>query len=210
MTKSKKIENLSTPTTEEGFRSQSALAQYIVVNCRPDVCAAVQLIAPGSTKVEDAQFKSLGKAVPHLKETKKIGFDFVKLDIASVCVVVWPDASFAKAIGMKSQLGFVNPLPYGQKRAYIDHYGFNRCHRLSRSIMAAEVHALVHAFDNGFVVQEVLEELLGRRVELEAFVDSRTLFNVIANNSCTAERRLQIYMCTLREAFRKAELQSTG
>lgn len=37
----KKIENLFRPTTEDGFRSQRALAQYIGLDCKLNVCAGV-------------------------------------------------------------------------------------------------------------------------------------------------------------------------
>lgn len=49
--------------------------------------------------------------------------------------------------------------------------------------MAAYAYALVHGFDIGLVFLEAINELLGRRVELEAFVDSLVLFNVITKNS---------------------------
>lgn len=63
------------------------------------------MIAPGSTKVEDMQVKSLEKAVCHLKEEKEIGLDFVTLDIASVRVVVSSDTSLTSGVGMKGPLG---------------------------------------------------------------------------------------------------------
>lgn len=46
--------------------------------------------------------------------------------------------------------------------------------------MAAEVHALVHASDKVYHIREAPYELLGRDVELEAFVNNPTLFNVVA------------------------------
>lgn len=82
-TATKKIENLAPPTSEGGFCSQMALAQYIGVKCRPEPCASVRLITTESTKVEDAQFKWLVKAIRHLKE---ISLHFDKLYISSVGV----------------------------------------------------------------------------------------------------------------------------
>lgn len=86
----KKIENPVTSTTEDEFRSQRSLAKYIGVSCRPDVFDTVQLIEPRSTKVENAQFKSLRKEFRHLNETKKVGLDFVKLNIAPVRLIFCP------------------------------------------------------------------------------------------------------------------------
>lgn len=72
---------------------------------------------------------------------------FVKVDMTSIHVVVLSDASFANARYMRSLLGFVTLMAGEQRRANIFHYASKRCHRVSRSAMAAEVHALVHAFD---------------------------------------------------------------
>lgn len=117
---------------------------------------------------------------------------------------------FPNAVGMKSQLGFVILLADGQKRANIVHHISTRYHRVSRSVMATEVHALVRAIDIGFVVREAFEKLFGRGLEPEAFVDTRTLFNIIAKKSCTAKRRLQIEVWALTERYRKWAFQSIG
>lgn len=64
-------------------------------------------------------------------------------------------------------------------------------------------HTLLHSLDNRYIVREGLAELLGKTVELEAFVDSRTLFNIIAMNSNTAERILQIDVFSLKKRCRR-------
>lgn len=111
---------------------------------------------------------------------------------------------------MKSQLDFVILLEDGPMKVNIFQEGFTRCRTVLRSVLATEVHALFHAFDNGFVVREALEELLGRRAELEYFVDSRTLLNVTAENSITEEPRLQIALCVPKECCRKEKMQRIG
>lgn len=49
----------------------------------------------------------------------------------------------------------------------------------------AEVHALVMGFDYVFIFQKRLFELLGRELRFEAFMDFKTLFNVIAKDGLT-------------------------
>lgn len=73
MTEQKKILKLVTPTTKEAFRSQRALTQYIAMNCRPDICATLQLIAPGNARIENRQFKSLKKSITNMKDTSGVG-----------------------------------------------------------------------------------------------------------------------------------------
>lgn len=46
--KERKIAKLTSPETQKYFAIEMALVQYIGVNCRQNICAAVQLIAPGS------------------------------------------------------------------------------------------------------------------------------------------------------------------
>lgn len=87
------------------------------------------------------------------------------------------------------------------------HYGLSGCHRVTRSVMAAEVHALIHAVDMGMIVQDALSTLFNCSIEVEAFVDCRTLFNVATRNSNTAERRLQNDVFALPEGYNNGELK---
>lgn len=184
--------------------------QYIGVDCIPKFCATVQLIVPGSTKVDKAQFKSLGRAIHLLKEINDNGLDFVKLDIASLRVVFLSDASFAKVVGMNSELGFVILSADGHKCSNMVLYGSNRCQRVSRSITAAEIHAFIQAFDTGLVVPEAPDQLLNRQVDGAALTDSCTLSNVMTKSSGTEKRRLQINFYAPLESYRKEEQRSIG
>lgn len=47
---------------------------------------------------------------------------------------------------------------------------------------------------------------MGRNVELEALVDSKTLFNFIAKDGSTVERRLKIDVMALRQSYENVEL----
>lgn len=90
------------------------------------------------------------------------------------------------------------------------HYKSSPRNRATRSVRVAEVHALVYAFGQGHCIRRILEELMGRRVENEVFVESRTLVNNNVKNSTTAERRLQIGVGALRKSDRKGELKNVG
>lgn len=108
------------------------------------------------------------------------------------------------------QLGCVIRLADERRKGNVVHYGSSRCHRVTRSVMAAEVHALVLAFDFGYIIRDATEQLLDRRIEMEAFVDSRTLFNVVAKNGSTTERRLQIDIMASKKSYPPEELQKIG
>lgn len=131
-------------------------------------------------KVRRSPFVIAEKEIDHMKETSDSGLDFVLLEIKSVPVVVLLDKSFANVAGLRSRLGFVILMVYGNGRANVVHYGSRLCHTVTKSVMVPEVHALVFAFELGYFVCKATKEWTRRQVDLEAFLDSRTLFNVFA------------------------------
>lgn len=130
----------------------------------------------------------------------------MKLDLALMRLVLLLDASFATAPGPKSLIAYVISMMDKSGSAYTVHYASSQCHHVLRSLMAAQVHVLVLALDMGMVVVEPLSELLHLNVEMEACVDSRTLFNFVTGNSNTAERRIQIDALALKESYKKERL----
>ena len=192
---------------EKQFISQRSLAQYIGVNVRPDICAPVQLITPGNAPPSSSDYKSLMKTIKFLKATASQGLNYVPIDLKTARLVLMTDASFANAEGMKSQLGYVIAMVDDKGRCNIIHYGSNKCRRIARSVMAAEVMALVLGYDVAFVVKDLVEEILGREIKLEVMIDSRTVFNVIAKDGQTVEKRLQIDVLALRQSYDVGELE---
>lgn len=65
--------------------------------------------------------------------------------------------------------------------------------------MVAELHALIHAVDMGIIVGDALNKFLNCCVDMRAFVDSRTLLNLVRESSNTAEHRLLIDVIALRK-----------
>lgn len=92
----------------------------------------------------------------------------------------------------------------------IVHYGCNGCRRFPSSVMAAEVHVLVLGFGYAYVIRSFLNELIGQEVSLEAYYDSKTLFNVVAKDGETTERRLQFFVIALHESYERGLLSHIG
>ena len=72
--------------------------------------------------------------------------------------------------------------------------------------MTAEVQALILGFDYAFMIKTLVEEILGTELVIEAMIDSRTVFNVVAKKAKTTERRLQIDIFALRQSYDTGEL----
>lgn len=210
LTQTEKISKLNFDNTAASFVSNRALAQYIGVNVRPDVCAPVQLIAPGLEPPTKEEMKLLRKIIDFLKDTSGQGLDYVKVDMDTARIVLLTDASFANARDLKSQLGYLILVVDDDGNCNVLHYGSNRCRRVARSVMAAELFALVLGYDYAYVVRTLMEEMTGLNLKMEALVDSKTVFDVIAKYSQTGEKRLQIDVNALRQEYDYGELHRLG
>ena len=207
MMQADKILKLRVPTNNAEYISQRALAQYVGVNVRPDVCAPVQLLVPGKEEVTTLQYKQLKKVLEYMMDTKNQGLNYVSLDMESARLVLLTDASFANAPGCKSQLGYVIIMVDKFDKCNILHYGSNRCQRVCRSVLAAEMHALILGFDFEYVIQDMVKELIGRKLDVEVMTDSKTLFNVVTKEAMTTERRLQIDILTIKQSYDEGEIR---
>ncbi len=142
--------------------------------------------------------------------TKNTGLDFVRLDIDSLYLVAFTDAAFANAPGCRSQLGFVVAAMNTSGAANIVHYGSSRCRRVARSVVRAELLALMEGFDVAFTVKHAMREIHQRDVPLDIFTDSRTVFNIVAKDASSLEKRLQIGAFALRESHCREEIRHFG
>lgn len=82
--------------------------------------------------------------------------------------------------------------------------------KISRSVMTSELHALLLAFDYGYIIRDMVKEILARSVRLDALVDSLTFFELIEKDGKKSERRPQIYTHLLKDSFAKRDLTTIG
>jgi len=172
----------------------------------PRSAAVVQLMASSMRHPTRRTFKEMEKVVEWCHKSATIGMKFVPLKRHQAKLSLFTDASFANTDKHRSQMGFVLVIGDDEKSNII-HYGSSSCKRVTRSVMAAELHALIYGFDSAYLARDILQELLGLRLDIDAYVDSRTVFNVVAKQSSTLEKRLQIDVHALRESHSKGELR---
>lgn len=126
-----------------------------------------------------------------------MGSKFVPLDKRSSCVVVLSDASFAISPSFKSQIEYIILLGDKNGDCHILQYTSEKCRLITRSLMDAEVLALVCTYDEAFYIQYVRCKLNDNRFPTDAYVDSCTTFNYVAKNSGTYKKRVKINVFSL-------------
>lgn len=97
-------------------------------------------------------------------------------------IVLLTDDSFANAEGVKSQLGYIIQMVDKNERCNILYYRSNKCQKIARSVMSAELQALVLDFDYAYLMKDLMEEIIGKSMNIEAMIDSKRVFNVVAKD----------------------------
>lgn len=194
-------ENMS----REEYVSQRARGGFIASTCRPDLSHrfsfAAQFVSP-----QPKDFKLLNNTIQACLDTENDGLKFVPLDLSTMFFAIFIDASFATNEDLSSQLGFVACLCDSKYNANIVHYGSSKSKRVTRSVLAAELYAMVYGFDHSSVIHVALQEFLGRRVPLRVYTDSKSLFDSLVSLNTTTEKRLLIDLTMLRECYEYREI----
>lgn len=206
MTQPDKLMRMQDPVSQSEAISTRAALQYVAGCTRPDLCSSTQLLSSDVQNCDEKTIEKLCKITKRARETSEIGLNFVELDLDSLQYFLFTDASFANASNGASQIGFVLCLADSSGKANIVHFGSQRCKRVTRSVMAAELLALNYGFDNAYLGKKMLEEIFELEIPLKVFIDSRTVFNTVTKGSSTLEKRLQIEAYALRQSYNRGEL----
>ncbi len=150
----------------------------------------------------------LNQCIRKLKEPRKITLP--KLDLASMQIVGYSDASFANNEDLTSQLGFIVILKDKFDKASIIHYGSWKCHRVTRSVLGAEIYAFSHCLDFTLALANDLFLILGRKVKTLMFTDSKCLFDTITKLTSISEKRLLIDVAAIREMYTSGDLSNVA
>lgn len=136
-----------------------------------------------------------------MKDIIDQGLDYVKLDRATSHIVLVTDAIFANAKDVKIQLGLLVIMVDGSNNLKILHFDCNRCRHFARSVMAEKLFAPILGFANAYVIRDLSKQLTVICMALDALIDSKTVFDLIAKRSKSSEKRLQIYFLSLWENY---------
>lgn len=182
-----------------------------LIHTRPDICAAAKMLVQVTEESMDIKHvKEFNKVVKHLKTSSIQRLRMQKVDRKYLHLRVYADFSFANNSDLTSQLGYIVLLAEKFGKCNILHYASYRIRRTNRSVLVTEVYAFADAFEFPYRMRHDLENLLGQRIPLQMFTDSKSLFDVIKKNSTTAERRLMTDIKDVREAYEQQRISNVG
>ena len=192
------------------YRSARAKVSWIC-HTRPDICCAVNRACQVSElKFQKRHIRSLNKLIRRIKNSKSMVLKYHKLDINSLHIRVYSDASFASNEDNSSQLGYIIMLADRNDNVHVLSYCSKKSKRIVRSIMAGEVFAFSAAFDQAYVIRHDIQRILGIEIGITMYTDSKQLFDVITRAAHTTEKRLMVEIMAAREAYNRYEISNVG
>ncbi len=76
-----------------------------------------------------------------------------------------------------------------------------------RSVLAAELYAMIHGFDVGSVLKSTLTKMLGLGpISLILVIDFKSLYDCLVRLGTTVEKRLMVDVMTLRQSYERREI----
>jgi len=195
------------------YRSVRAAASW-VTHTRPDICCAVNKAAQvkdnDESQVSTEDIKLLNSAIKRMKKTQDMVLSYAPLDLDSLHLRVYTDASFGCNTDYTSQLGYVILLCDSQDRCHVLDFASKKCKRVVLSILGGDVYAFTEGFNCAFMVRRDLERIYGKRIPIQMRTDSKQMFDVDTKGSKTAERRLMIDVAASRQSYKEFEISDVG
>jgi hypothetical protein len=198
------------------YVEQRARAAYIASICQPeatfDLSVAAQHQRPGKDEVM-ALNKRIRWQIKHLDR----GLAYIPLDMATAKLYVFVDGSFANNKDFSSQLGYIIVLAneaIGKDEFTIHgnivHWSSTKSKRVTRSVLASEILAMVQGVDMGVAIgttlQKITEKLKVPTIPIVICTDSYSLYECLVKLGSTTEKRLMIDIMHLRQSYERREL----
>ena len=135
------------------------------------------------------------------------GINFVPLDSKSLKLVIFTDSSFANNKDLSSQIGYVIVLADDHFSANIIHWSSIKCKRVTGSVLASELYAIVHGFDIGAAIRSTIKAILQlAQLPLILCTDSKSLYECLVKLGTLREKRLMVDLMCLRQSYERREI----
>lgn len=197
--------------TMSAVKSSTGAIGWAATQTRPTVAYQVsQLNQVTPATLTTAVPLKVNDVIQTLLETREHGLVFPEMDLETMYIAAYGDASLAGNDDLTSQMGGIICLLDDKGHCAPLHWYSKKCPRVVSSILAGETIACVTTFDFAFAIRHTLEELLGRPLKMFLFTDSYSLFTTVTKYQCIREKRLMVDLTILRQAYRSGDATNFG
>jgi len=121
---------------------------------------------------------------------------YIKLDVTTLQLLAFTDASFINNKDLLLQIRYVLVLIDATNKANIIHWLLIKCKRVTRSVLVLELYGIAYRFNIGAVIKSTVNKILNINLPLIMYTDLKSLYNYLIRLGTTQEKRLIInVMC---------------
>jgi hypothetical protein len=131
--------------------------------------------------------------------------NYVKLDSTKFRLMIFTISFFVNNRDLFSQIDYVICLT-NSKHVNIVHWSSIKCKRVTRSVLAGELYALVHDFDLDAAFKATLSAILDHLVSLILCIDSKSLYNCLIKLDTTQKKRFMLNFMSLWQSYERRKI----
>ena len=178
------------------FRQAVGSLGWVTNTTRPEFSFVFSLLGCVQSKSTIADFHKYMKAVRELKALAST-MVIAKIDMKTIKLVVYSDASMANRMDGNSQIGYIIFLCDVHNNCAPVAWSSKKSRRVARSTIAAETMAATDALDAAFVQREILQKILQMKLPpILLRVDNKSLCDLSKTTNTPTEKRLVVDICT--------------
>ena len=191
---------------KKSFRQGIGQLGWLTSISRPEASFDYCVLSTRQTRPQISDFLQYKKTVRDVKNNDyKIMMK--KLDMRSLELTVFSDASFGNLSGGASQLGYMIFLSDKNGNAVPIVWASKKSKRVARSTLTAETLAAVEAVEAAVMCRKVLEDVLNKALPpIKLMVDNKSLYDTSNTTNVLADKRLMVDMSALRQMVTEKEV----
>ncbi len=188
------------------YIAQRAREAYLVSICQSeaffDLSHVDQLIEMSSDDINVLNKRLQWQIINQSRDLK-----YVRLNQKFLRLVIFIDSSFVNNSDLFSQTDYVICLT-DATHANILHWSSIKWKKVIRSVLSAELFAMIHDLDVELILKSIFIKLLDKKIliSLIVIIDSKSLYDCLIRLSITIEKRLIIDVMTLRQFYKRREI----
>ena len=174
---------------------------------RPEISFEVCQINTRVKNATVADILSVNKVIKFVKSTPS-SISIPKLDLKSLSITVFADASFNNLPDGGSQGGYIIFLNDKYNSVVPLSWNSTRLRWVARSTLAAETLAMSDACDSAIFLSHLIEELTKspKQTNITVLTDNQSFFETLKTTKATLDRRLRVEISALREMCNNDEI----